>query len=262
MTGFLFCLYLIAFQGKWSIRNDQMHLAHHFFERAYDPTKGLSRAMDLRTDQVLKALESELAYPLLQERSWIPWLPPRDDVLRFRSTRFINYHGVYNLFSKGCLSSFYTQKMFHRECFTVLRRCEERQKVESQSGGPFQGGGSGAKCCCTGTSTISPLQLLRLEAMLHSTYNVLVGVLCVCVWELVRARVRAGQAHPDRRAPALPQHRPDQADLARAGHLGAGSTPRPPVPIYDAVSLRSRCGHAEVTMRSRCGHAAVSVAIR
>jgi hypothetical protein len=61
--------------------------------RFYDPTKGLSRAMDLRIDQVLKALDGELAIPAMHERSWTPWLPPREGVLRFRSTQYINFHG-------------------------------------------------------------------------------------------------------------------------------------------------------------------------
>eukprot|EP00291_Cryptomonas_curvata_P020729 CAMPEP_0172165550 /NCGR_PEP_ID=MMETSP1050-20130122/8476_1 /TAXON_ID=233186 /ORGANISM="Cryptomonas curvata, Strain CCAP979/52" /LENGTH=145 /DNA_ID=CAMNT_0012836037 /DNA_START=180 /DNA_END=613 /DNA_ORIENTATION=+ len=49
--------------------------------------------MDLRIDQVLKALDGELSTPAIQERSWIPWLPPREGVLRFRSTQYINFHG-------------------------------------------------------------------------------------------------------------------------------------------------------------------------
>jgi hypothetical protein len=52
--------------------------------------------MDLRTDQVLKALESELSVPALQERSWVPWLPPREGVFRYRTTQFINFHGREN----------------------------------------------------------------------------------------------------------------------------------------------------------------------
>ncbi len=49
--------------------------------------------MDLRIDQVLKALDNELSMPAIQERSWIPWIPPRDGVLRFRATQYINFHG-------------------------------------------------------------------------------------------------------------------------------------------------------------------------
>jgi hypothetical protein len=68
--------------------------------RFYDPTKGLSRAMDLRIDQVLKALDGEHSLPSIQERSWIPWLPPREGVLRFRSTQYINFHGSDRLDTK------------------------------------------------------------------------------------------------------------------------------------------------------------------
>jgi hypothetical protein len=56
--------------------------------------------MDLRIDQVLKALDGEHSLPSIQERSWIPWLPPRDGVLRFRSTQFINFHGSERLDNK------------------------------------------------------------------------------------------------------------------------------------------------------------------
>ena len=85
--------FLTVSQGMFGIANNNSKTSKVSCSRAYDPTKGLSRAMDLRTDQVLKALEGELSVPAPQERSWIPWLPPRDGVLRFRSTQFINFHG-------------------------------------------------------------------------------------------------------------------------------------------------------------------------
>ena len=87
------CRFQTVFRGAFFETFNIMMMAETNRTRIYDPTKGLSRAMDLRTDQVLKALESELAVPALQERSWIPWLPPREGVVRFRTTQFINFHG-------------------------------------------------------------------------------------------------------------------------------------------------------------------------
>jgi hypothetical protein len=49
--------------------------------------------MDLRIDEVIQSMDIELGTEPFSGRKWIPWVPPREGVLQYRTTRYINYVG-------------------------------------------------------------------------------------------------------------------------------------------------------------------------